>query len=60
MKFQDLLLHAKVGNQDAIHTILEMYRPLLFKESIVLGSFDEDLYQELCMTLVHCIEVFKV
>lgn len=60
MKFKDLLLRAKAGDQDAIHTILEMYRPLLLKESIVLGVFDEDLYQELCMTVVHCIEVFKV
>ena len=37
MKFQDLLLRAKAGEQDAIHTILEMYKPLLLKESIVLG-----------------------
>ena len=29
MKFKDLLLRAKSGDQDAIHTILEMYRPLL-------------------------------
>ena len=33
---------------------------MLLKESIVLGVFDEDLYQELCMTIVHCIEMFKV
>ena len=32
MKFKDLLLRAKSGDQDAIHTILEMYRPLLLKE----------------------------
>lgn len=60
MKFQDLLLRAKAGEQDAIHTILEMYKPLLLKESIVLGLFDEDLYQELCITVVHCIEMFKI
>ncbi|MBQ5642611.1 MAG: helix-turn-helix domain-containing protein [Bacteroidaceae bacterium] len=60
MKFQDLLLRAKAGEQDAIHTILEMYKPLLLKESIVLGVFDEDLYQELCITVVHCIEMFKI
>ena len=60
MKFQDLLLHAKVGNQDAIHTILEMYQPLLFKESIVLGAFDEDLYQELCIIFLKCIQFFRM
>ena len=48
------------GEQDAIHTILEMYKPLLVKESIVHGVFDEDLYQELCVTVVRCIKLFKI
>lgn len=60
MKFIDLLTKAKSGEQDAIHTILEMYRPLLLKESIIFGVLDEDLYQELCITVVRCIETFKV
>lgn len=60
MKFQELLLRAKAGNQDAIHTILEMYKPLLLKESIVLDVFDEDMYQELRITVVHCIEKFNL
>ena len=59
MKFQDLLLRAKAGNQDAVHMILEMYKPLLIKEAIVFDVFDEDLYQELCITVVHCIEKFS-
>lgn len=60
MKFGDLLLRAKSGEQDALNAILEMYRPLLLKESIVLGVFDEDLYQELCIIVLHCIEVFQM
>lgn len=60
MKFKDLLFRAKSGEQDAIHTILEMYKPLLVKESIVHGVFDEDLYQELCVTVVRCIKLFKI
>lgn len=60
MKFRDLLLRAKAGEQDAIYAILEMYKPLLLKESIVFEVLDEDLYQELCMTVVHCIDVFRV
>lgn len=59
MKFHDLLLRAKSGEQDAVNTILELYRPLLLKESIIFGVFDEDLYQELCITTLHCIEIFK-
>ncbi len=60
MKFRDLLLWAKAGDQAAICAILEMYKPLLLKESIVSGVLDEDLYQELCMTVIHCIEKFRV
>ncbi len=60
MNFKELLLRAKDCNEDAIHTILEMYRPLLLKESIVNGVFDEDLYQELCITLLKCIDRFNM
>lgn len=60
MQFRDLLLRAKAGEESAIQTILEMYNPLLLKESIVMGVYDEDLYQELCITVVHCIKMFRV
>lgn len=60
MKFKDLLSRAKSGDQDAIHTILKMYKPLLLKESIVFNVLDEDLYQELCITVLHCIETFQI
>ena len=60
MKFIDLLTKAKSGEQDAIHTILEMYRPLLLKESIIFGVLDEDLYQELCVVLVKSIAKFVI
>jgi len=39
---------------------LARYRPLLVKESICNGFFDEDLYQELCITLVNCIRNFRI
>ena len=60
MNFKEVLLQAKSGEQRAALTVLELYKPLLVKESIVDGVYDEDLYQELCMTLLHCIRVFKV
>ena len=34
MNFECLLLSAKAGNEDAITTILQMYRPLLLKYAI--------------------------
>lgn len=60
MNFTELLLRAQNDEPGAINQVLEMYRPLLLKESISAGIFDEDLYQELCMTLLHCIRKFTV
>ena len=60
MNFKELLLCAQRGESGAVNKVLEMYRPLLLKESILEGTFDEDLYQELCMTLLRCIHKFKV
>lgn len=60
MNFELLLQQAKEQNPEAVQKILEMYRPLLMKESIVGGIFDEDIYQELCLTVLHCIEVFRI
>lgn len=60
MNFKETLLKAKSGNKDAVEKLLEMYKPLLFKEAIVDGIFDEDLYQELCIRFIYCIERFNV
>lgn len=59
MNFRDLLDAAKKGNSIASETILDMYKPLLMKESIIDGVFDEDLYQELRLVLIKCIKNFK-
>ena len=47
MNFKELLYRARQGDEDAILEIFEMYRPLLIKNALVDGIFDEDLYQEL-------------
>lgn len=60
MNFKERMLQAKDNDRNAISYILEMYKPLLLKESIVNGLFDEDLYQELCLCLLNCIQKFKV
>lgn len=59
MNFKELMLLAK-EDEKAAGEILIMYRPLLLKESITDGIFDEDLYQELCLTLLSCIQMFRV
>lgn len=53
--FVTLFTLAKDGDAVAVETILNMYRPLLYKESMLQGIFDEDLFQELCLVLLNCI-----
>lgn len=60
MNFKELLLLAKNGEAFAINKILEMYKPLLMKEAIENGVFDEDLYQELTEEFLICIQRKKI
>ncbi len=60
MNFKELLMQAKCGNESAATKLLDMYRPLLLKESIMDNKLDEDLYQELCITFLHCIDKFNI
>lgn len=60
MEFKELLLLAKASSQEAVSQILFMYKPFLIKEAIIDGIFDEDLYQELCVTLMKCINMFRI
>ena len=46
MNFYELLILAKSGDDLANEKILAMYQPLLTKESVIDGVWDEDLYQE--------------
>jgi len=60
MNFKERLLRAKAGDKEARQYIYEMYIPLLAKAAMVEKRFDEDLFQELCETLLHCIDVFRI
>lgn len=60
MDFKKLLLQAKAGDNKAMTELLMMYHPLLLKESIVDGVFEEDLFQELCIIFLKCVRRFRV
>ena len=60
MNFKELLARAKESDAHALNEIAAMYRPLLIKESIVNGVFDEDLYQEQWLTLINCIRKIRI
>lgn len=60
MNFVELLQSAKGGNESAVVELLTLYDPMLTKASIVNSAFDEDLYQELRMTMLDCIRIFSI
>lgn len=57
--FKELLCSAQSGNTEAMNELLEMYRLLLIKNSLVDGVVDEDLYQELCYKFIAAVYKFK-
>ena len=59
MNIKDLLILAKLGDSSAMEILLETYRPLMLKNAIIGGEFDEDLFQELQMVFMHCVRVFR-
>ena len=60
MNFRELLLRAQADDQQAKEKLLSLYQPLLMKESVINGAFDEDVYQELCITLLTCIQRIQI
>ena len=40
--------------------ILEMFRPMLIRNALIKGIFDEDLYQELVIETLKCIKKFRM
>lgn len=48
-----------MGEQTATEQILEMFKPLLVKNSLINGRFDEDLYQELRIEVLKCIRTYR-
>lgn len=59
-EFVEMLMKAKHGDSKSKEELLNMYRPLLYKEALVDGIFGEDLFQELCLVFLTCISRFNV
>ena len=51
MSFKELLLQAKAGDNTARSRLVQLYDPMLRRKAWHDGFFDEDLYQELRITL---------
>ncbi|KAB3530332.1 helix-turn-helix domain-containing protein [Alkaliphilus pronyensis] len=53
-----VLNKAQKGDEEALNTIIDLFQPLLHKNSFVGGEFNEDCYQELIIKLMKCIKSF--
>jgi len=60
VEFEELLFKAQQEEKIAMGKILAIYRPMLIRNSLIDGYFDEDLYQELVLETLKCIQYFKV
>lgn len=60
MDFELSLMKARADNKRAMLQIIEMYRPLIIRYSLINGKFDEDLYQENVYTMLICIKKFPL
>ncbi len=58
--FKELLISAQTKEQDDFDELLLRYKPLLLKEAVIDGLFDEDLYQEYYMTFLRCVKRFSL
>lgn len=60
MDLKQMLILAQKGNPEAFESILRMFDRRMRSLSCVQGRFDEDLYQELCITLYRCVNTFRI
>ena len=58
--FKTLLLSAKDRDAEAVRRLFKMYEPLLKSYSTVDRHLDEDLFQELCIVFLNCIQQFEI
>ena len=58
--FRNLLIQAKQGDDTSFNELLVLYNPLLLRESVVDGVYDEDLYQENCIIFLKCVRAITL
>ena len=59
-RFRDLLVKAISGDHDSVEAILEMYMPVINKNSRIGGQLDEDCRQYIMMRIAINISKFIV
>ena len=59
MEFERVLFRDKQGDEKVIEQRLEIDMPRLFRIALLRGVFDEDLYNEIAIETLKCIQCFK-
>jgi hypothetical protein len=57
--FSELLRLAVGGNADAVNEILKLYMPLVNRNSVIDGVFDEDCRQYILLRVTTAIPKFR-
>ena len=57
-EFQRVTVASKIRRQNSHNRITDAISALATEESIIDGILDEDLYQELCIVFMRCIDRF--
>ncbi|WP_114300076.1 helix-turn-helix domain-containing protein [Anaerobacterium chartisolvens] len=60
LKIRTLILQAKAGDQEAFNQLRDIFNPMIIKYSYLFGSKDEDLYSELIIAFIKCINKFEI
>lgn len=58
-ELRELLEAAQNGDDTAMADLLEMFKPIIFKNCMIDSKFDEDCFQELSLKFIKCIKNFK-
>lgn len=58
MGFTDLLNDARAGDPIASEHLFKLYHPLLVREAMIDGVFDQEVYNELCAELMSAAKQF--
>lgn len=60
MEFEEILFRAKHGDKKSVERILEMFRPMLIRNALIKGVFEEDLYQEYVIETLKCLSLIHI
>lgn len=59
-KLKNIVIGAVAGNKNSLAIIIKMYAPIIKSESIVDGRFNEDLAQEIILSILDEMHNFEI